>query len=109
MYKNFISWLMRKWVAASTVFRHRWFLPFIITEIYLGINCFCLHILLYQIAAFCFIQFSSDVFVLVGFVCLFGINKFNVYGSVDRKYIPIYIQQDETLHSLFISVNCGLA
>jgi len=91
MYKNFISWLMRKWVAASTVFRHRWFLPFIITEIYLGINCFCLHILLYQIAAFCFIQFSSDVFVLVGFVCLFGINKFHVYGSVHRKYITLHL------------------
>jgi hypothetical protein len=27
---------------------------------------------------------------------------FNVYGSVPRKYIPIYIQQDATLHSLFI-------
>ena len=52
-------------------------------------------------------QFSFDVFVLVGFVCLFGINKFNVYGSVDRKYIPIYIQQDETLHILFISGNCS--
>ena len=25
------------------------------------------------------------------------------YGSVHRKYIPIYIQQDATLHSLFIS------
>ena len=26
---------------------------------------------------------------------------FNVYGSVHRKNIPIYIQQDATLHSLF--------
>jgi hypothetical protein len=26
---------------------------------------------------------------------------FNVYGSVHRKYIPVYIQQDATLHSLF--------
>jgi len=26
--------------------------------------------------------------------------RFNVYGSVHRKYILIYIQQDETLHSL---------
>jgi hypothetical protein len=26
--------------------------------------------------------------------------KFNVHGSVHRKYIPIYIQQDATLHSL---------
>jgi hypothetical protein len=30
---------------------------------------------------------------------------FNVYGSMHRKYIPIYIQQDTTLHSLFISEN----
>jgi hypothetical protein len=27
--------------------------------------------------------------------------SFNVYGSVHRKNIPIYIQQDATLHSLF--------
>jgi hypothetical protein len=26
---------------------------------------------------------------------------------VHRKYIPIYIEQDATLHSLFISVNCS--
>jgi len=32
---------------------------------------------------------------------------FNVYGSVHRKNIPIYIQQDATLHSLFISANCS--
>jgi len=32
---------------------------------------------------------------------------FNVYGSVRRKYTPIYIQQDSTLHSLFISGNCS--
>jgi hypothetical protein len=32
---------------------------------------------------------------------------FNVYGSVHRKYIPVYIQQDATLHSLFISGNCS--
>ena len=31
---------------------------------------------------------------------------FNVYGSVHRKYIPLYIQQDATLHGLFISGNC---
>jgi hypothetical protein len=34
------------------------------------------------------------------------IRRFNVYGSVHRKYIPIYIQQDATLHILFISGNC---
>ena len=33
-------------------------------------------------------------------------NKFNVHGSVLRKYILIYIQQDATLNSLFISGNC---
>ena len=27
--------------------------------------------------------------------------RFNLYGSVHRKYIPIYIQQDATLHSLY--------
>jgi hypothetical protein len=32
---------------------------------------------------------------------------FNVYGSGYLKYIPIYIQQDATLHSLFISGNCS--
>ena len=32
---------------------------------------------------------------------------FNVNGAVHRKYIPIYIQQDATLHSLFISGNCS--
>jgi len=31
----------------------------------------------------------------------------NVYGSVHCKYIPIYIQQDATLHSSFISGNCS--
>jgi hypothetical protein len=37
------------------------------------------------------------------------IRRFNVYGSVHLKYIPIYvcIQQDTTLHSLFISGNCS--
>jgi hypothetical protein len=34
-------------------------------------------------------------------------SEFNVYGSVLRKYIPIHIQQDATLHSLFISGNCS--
>jgi len=35
--------------------------------------------------------------------------KFNVQGSVHRKYIPIYsyIQQDATSHSLFLSGNCS--
>jgi hypothetical protein len=33
--------------------------------------------------------------------------SFNVHGSVHRKNILIYIQQDATLHSLFISGNCS--
>ena len=32
---------------------------------------------------------------------------FKVYGSVNRKNILIYIQQDAKLHSLFISGNCS--
>jgi hypothetical protein len=40
---------MRKWVAARTVFRHCRFLPLILMEIYLEVQCFCLHISLYQI------------------------------------------------------------
>jgi hypothetical protein len=35
------------------------------------------------------------------------VRRFNVYGPVYCKYIPIYIQQDATLHSLFISGNCS--
>jgi hypothetical protein len=31
--------------------------------------------------------------------------KFNVHGSVDRKNIIIYVQQDATLHSLFYLEN----
>jgi hypothetical protein len=33
--------------------------------------------------------------------------RFNVHGSLHCKYIPIYIQQDATLHSLLISGNCS--
>ena len=38
--------------------------------------------------------------------------KFNVHGSVLRKNILIYVQQDATLHSLFylktaLHVSCG--
>ena len=32
---------------------------------------------------------------------------FNMQGSVYRWYIRVYIQQDATLHSLFISGNCS--
>jgi hypothetical protein len=42
-------------------------------------------------------------------ICHFAsiIRRFNVYGSVHLKYIPIYTQQDATLHNLFISGNCS--
>ena len=30
-----------------------------------------------------------------------NLSQFNVHGSVHRKYILIYVQQDATLHSLF--------
>ena len=33
-------------------------------------------------------------------------SHFNVHGSMHRKNILIYMQQDATLHSLFISRNC---
>ena len=52
MYRNFISWLMRKWVAARTVFWHCRFFPFILMEMHVGVNCFSLHVLLFQNAAF---------------------------------------------------------
>jgi hypothetical protein len=35
------------------------------------------------------------------------VTKFDVHGSVHRKYIPMYIQQDPALHSLFISGKCS--
>jgi hypothetical protein len=38
-------------------------------------------------------------------VCTLTLLKFNVYWFVHRKYFPICIQQDATLHSLFISGN----
>jgi hypothetical protein len=37
------------------------------------------------------------------------IRRFNVYGSVHRNYIPIYIRHDATLYSLFISGNCSVS
>ena len=39
-------------------------------------------------------------------VCSCGL-QFNVQGSVHRKCIPVYIQQDATFRSLFISGNCS--
>ena len=34
-------------------------------------------------------------------------SQFNVHESVHRKNIPIYIQQDATLHSFITSGNCS--
>jgi len=39
--------------------------------------------------------------LLVLILNLFNMSPFNVHGSVHRKNILIYIQQDATLHSLF--------
>jgi hypothetical protein len=33
--------------------------------------------------------------------------KWYWFKKIQRKYIPIYIQQDVMLHSLFISTNCS--
>ena len=51
------------------------------------------------------IIFESLMFIDV--VCWLT-SQFNVQGSVRRKYVLIYIQQDATLHSLFISGNCSI-
>jgi hypothetical protein len=40
------------------------------------------------------------------YLCLISV-LFDVHGSVHRKYILIYIQQNATLHALFISGNCS--
>ena len=37
------------------------------------------------------------------FLLLYGVSLFDVQGSVHRKYVPKYNQQDATLHGLFIS------
>ena len=52
-----------------------------------------------QIASVCVEPFKRRVKPHLPFASI--IRRFNVYGSVRRKYIPIYIQQDATLHSLF--------
>ena len=39
---------------------------------------------------------------------MYSLSEFNVYGSVRRKNILIHIQQDATLHSLFLSGNCSI-
>jgi hypothetical protein len=64
MYRNFISWLMRKCVAFCHVFWRRLLFPFTRMDIYLGVICLSLHVLLYQMAASCSIQFPFYVVVL---------------------------------------------
>jgi hypothetical protein len=49
------------------------------------------------------LKFIVTVYYLLQHV----LSKFNIYGSVRRKYIPIYIQQDATVQSPFISGNCS--
>ena len=36
------------------------------------------------------------------------VHKFNVYRSVHRKYIPIYIQQDATLYTVYLYLETAL-
>jgi hypothetical protein len=46
-----------------------------------------------------------DQFTPLQHVSLITVSIFlNVYGSVHRKYIPVYIQQDATLHRLQINI-----
>ena len=47
------------------------------------------------------IKFSFDVFKLINFFCLFGINEFYVQGTLHRNSVSINIQQDAAIHSLF--------
>jgi hypothetical protein len=53
------------------------------------------------------ISYRLFVLVLLVFKDLVSFSEFNVHGSVHRKYIPIYIQRDAALHSLFVSGNCS--
>jgi hypothetical protein len=46
------------WVAAFIVLRQCWLLPFILIDMQLGVRCFCLHVLLYHIAALVLYGFS---------------------------------------------------
>jgi len=58
--------------------------------IYLGVSLFCLHNLLYQIAAF--VLYSFHVFELVKPFCLFGINGFYIHRSVHRESIFRHVE-----------------
>ena len=51
-------------------------------DMYLGVNCLSLHVLLYQTAAFVLYSFSFEVSTLMYFFCLFGIDKFDIHGTV---------------------------
>ena len=46
----------------------------------------------------CSIEFSFDVFELMSFFSLFGINEFYVLGSVHRESLSIIVQQDATIY-----------
>ena len=46
-------------------------------------------------------QLCSTAFYVLFIATCFGF-ELDVQGSVHHKYIPIYIQQDATLHSLFL-------
>ena len=49
---------MQKCVAAFTVLRHWWLVPFILNDMQYGVSCFCVHVLLYCIAALLLYSFS---------------------------------------------------
>ena len=51
MHKNLISWLSWKCVAARTVFLSCRLLPLILMDMYVGVSCFDLQVLLNQMVA----------------------------------------------------------
>jgi hypothetical protein len=57
---------------------------------------------------FLFCTIKEIQFIPPNVFTLQSINKFDIHGSVHREYIPLYVQQDATLHSLFISGNCSI-
>ena len=58
IYRNLSSWLIQKCVAAFTVLRHGWLVPFILKNMYFGVSCFFWHVLLYRIVALLLYSFS---------------------------------------------------
>jgi hypothetical protein len=61
MCNNLIAWLSRKCVAARTVFLSRRLLPLILMDMYVGVSCLDLQLLLNQLAAvvLCSLDFGS--------------------------------------------------